>query len=41
MADQFIAGFGLSPFNTFHIDLSASYASDKELGAVIQTSFTF
>lgn len=41
LADQFTAGLGLSPFDTFHIDLSASYASDNELGAVIQTSFTF
>ncbi|ABV85857.1 conjugal transfer protein TraF [Shewanella pealeana] len=41
LADQFTAGFGLSPFDTFRIDLSASYASDNELGAVLQTSLTF
>ncbi|MGS0677221.1 conjugal transfer protein TraF [Shewanella sp. 125m-1] len=41
LADQVTAGIGLSPFDVFHIDLSASYASDNELGAVIQTSFTF
>lgn len=35
------AGLGLSPFDTVHIDLSASYAGDSQFGAVVQTYLTF
>ena len=39
--DLFTAGVGLSPFDTFHIDI-AGMASDKETyGAVVQLTFTF
>ncbi|MBR9728443.1 conjugal transfer protein TraF [Shewanella intestini] len=39
--DSITAGFGFSPFNVFHFDLSARYADNNNFGAAIQTRFTF
>lgn len=39
--DAVTAGFGLSPFDTFHFDVAGIYASNKEFGAVLQTALTF
>lgn len=39
--DAFTAGFGLAPFEMFHLDLAGIYAGNDEFGGVLQTSFTF
>jgi hypothetical protein len=39
--DAVTAGFGLSPFDTFHFDVAGIYAGNKEFGAVLQTALTF
>ena len=39
--DFITAGFGLAPFEMFHLDLAGIYAGNDEFGGVLQTSFTF
>ncbi|QBF82707.1 hypothetical protein EXU30_08405 [Shewanella maritima] len=39
--DSITAGLGFSPFDVFHFDLSARYADSKDMGAALQTRFTF
>lgn len=38
---QYTAGLGFSPFGTLHLDVSATYAGENELGAAVQTYLTF
>ena len=38
---QYTAGLGFSPFGTFHLDVSGTYAGENEVGAAVQTYFTF
>lgn len=38
---QYTAGLGFSPFGTFHLDVSGTYAGENEVGAAVQTYLTF
>jgi len=39
--DAYTAGIGISPFKVFHLDVAGIYGGKDEVGAVVQTSFTF
>ena len=39
--DAFTVGVGISPFKVFHLDVAGIYGGKDEVGAVVQTSFTF
>ncbi|MCK7631393.1 conjugal transfer protein TraF [Shewanella sp. JNE10-2] len=39
--DLFTAGFGLSPWSVFHLDLAGQVGSDKAVGAALTMSYTF
>ena len=41
MDNAVTAGFGLSPFDLFHIEVTGMYIDENSLGAVAQLSFTF
>lgn len=41
MDDAVTAGFGLSPFDVFHVEVAGMYIDENSLGAVVQLSFTF
>lgn len=41
MEDAITAGFGLSPWDVFHIEVAGIYVDADSLGAVAQLSFTF
>ena len=38
---QYSAGLGFSPFGTFHIDVSGTYAGENSIGGAVQTYLTF
>lgn len=39
--DLLTAGFGLSPWNVFHLDVAGQVGSDKAVGAALTMSYTF
>lgn len=39
--DLFTAGFGLSPWDVFHLDLAGQIGSDKAVGAMVTMRYTF
>ncbi len=41
LEDAITAGFGLSPWDVFHIEVAGIYVDEDSLGAVAQLSFTF
>jgi len=41
LEDAITAGFGLSPWDVFHIEVAGMYVDEDSLGAVAQLSFTF
>lgn len=41
MDDAITGGFGLSPFDVFHVEVAGMYIDENSLGAVVQLSFTF
>jgi hypothetical protein len=41
MEDAITAGFGLSPWDVFHIEVAGLYVDADSLGVVAQLSFTF
>lgn len=41
LEDAITAGFGISPWDVFHIELAGIYVDKDSLGAVAQLSFTF
>ena len=41
LEDAITAGFGISPWDVFHIEVAGIYVDEDSLGAVAQLSFTF